>query len=306
MTGTISITSSDMAAWMHCRRSFTLSYIEDWKEPEIPYGALALGSRVHRALEHYNRGAGDPIAEHQRIALEDEAEMRRMGAPSWAIDQLYEDIIVGRNCVIAFLEWVAAEGPYHGYTVAGVESKLEHEILGGRVKLMGKADLLLARDVDGAIFTDDYKTSNRFRSGLRENLERSFQHHTYLTLLRLLKPDVQIAGAFYTVLFKAKNMASMKGPAVERFRAPATTRMAELKLRQIEAICTDILNHIDRVASEGPAVAYPTPQDSCRWCPFRNVCELMDDSPVAARALLDAKFERGGRHKRYKEFEEFS
>lgn len=300
MTEPLVITHSDIANFLSCRRRFDWSFNHDVRAPESLVGYFALGGRVHRAIEAFHNGE-DAVAFHEHIAMLDLAELESSSPAPWDLDQMYEDIIVGRNCVLAFLNWVATEAPYEGYVIHDVEKVIEAPILGGAVLLRGKADLVLEREIDGTLFVDDLKTSNRFRAGLRENFERSYQHVVYMSILRLINPERFVGGAWYTVIFKAKNMARMTSPPVERWAVPATTRTAVRKLGQIEAICMEILR-MRRITLGGdfahPA-AYPTPQDSCRWCEFRQPCELVEDSPDAAADMLDERFEKGHKHRRY-------
>lgn len=299
MSDAIVITHSDIASWLRCRRQFALGYVDDFHLPERPTGALATGSRVHQAIDHYITTGDDPVAEHQRLAEAAEKELLAADSPPWVLSDLYEDIIVGRNCVVAYMEWVDSEGPYAGYEIKS-EVKLRAPILGGRVELMGKADILLTRESDGWLFVDDLKTASAHtRTSLPVQLERSYQHNVYLALNQLINPAAVVGGAWYTVLYKAKNPARVTHPMVERFAVPARHSQAPIKMKQIERICSDILRFMDELATDGISVAYPTPGDSCRWCDFKHPCMLLDETPVSARAMLDDQYERGTRHGRY-------
>jgi PD-(D/E)XK nuclease superfamily len=296
---TITLTHSDLATFLTCRRKFDLAYINDFGKPEAVVGPLALGTRVHASIEAMHRDGTDPIDEHQRLALHDERWLIDSGAPSWDVDQLYEDIIFGRNCIDAYTEWVAAEGPYDGYKIHP-EQMLEGLICGGQVLLKGKADLLLEREDDGWLFIEDLKTASvHSRTSLPALLEKSYQHHVYMVLAHLTHPEQIIGGASYTVLYKVKVPLRATHPMVESIPAHATWRQAATKLRQIEQIAYEIIRMMEHRDDIGSALAYPSPQELCRWCQFRHPCDLLDDNPLGARALLDAEFVRGHRHDRY-------
>lgn len=295
----ITLTHSDLQAFLGCRRKFDFSYISDFGKPDAPTGPLALGSRVHAAIEAFHRTGIDPVVEHQRLALEDEKRLVEMDAPAWDMDDLYNDMILGRNCIDAYSDWIATEGVYDGFKIQP-EQMLEAPICGGEVLLRGKADLVLEREADGWLFIDDLKTASvKNRSSLPALLEKSYQHHVYMALAHHTNPERVMGGAWYTILYKVKVPERATFPMVERISAHATWRQAGTKLRQIEQICHEILRMMERRDDIGSVLAYPTPQDSCRWCEFRHPCDLLDDNPLGARALLDDEFTRGRRHVRY-------
>lgn len=298
------ITYSDIQDFLTCRRRWHWHYVADFGKPDSLIGPLALGSRVHRAQEHYYGTGGDPLAFYEELVSEDLERIELdPKTPSWGLDQFYKDVIVGRNCVEAHLEWLEVTGSDDGLEVVDVERVVEAPLLGGRVMLRGKVDVLFRDTETGFLIVNDQKTAGG-RSGARERLERSWQHHVYLIALRLSEPDEIVHKACYTVMQKVARRSRTKLPLVERFFVPGTTRTAPNKLRQLEAICSDMLESIERAATEGDAHAYPSPNYECTWCDFRAPCEIADESPVAVRAMLDREFVRGGRHSRYAAIEE--
>ena len=297
----IVITHSDIESFLQCWRRFAWAYVHDLSPPEAVWGALPLGSRVHTAIEaHYN--GEDAVDVHDAAAKADldllEADSKR---PPWALDQLYSDIIVGRNCVTSYLDFLKAGGDA-GLRVVGNERMVEVPFCGGAVILRGKIDRVFERDTDGAWIIDDLKTSSVYRAGLRERLERSYQPFVYTTIERLRNPDFYVAGATFTVIKKVSNKRHTKDALVERFPIPAMESVVRTKMKQLERICYKIMNLIDEVQKEGHIVAaYPSPADHCRWCAFRHPCELADENPLSAEAMLDAEYRRGHKHARYDE-----
>lgn len=298
MSSPIVVTHSDIAAFLRCRRSWAWGFMQDLSTREVEWGALALGSRVHAALEAFYRHGTDPAVEHQRLANEAIASAEAAGAPPWGMDTLYQDIVIGRNCIDGWKMWMEETGADHGLTLFGVEEMIEMPILGGAVTLRGKVDRLMTRDSDGAIIMDDWKTTGQWHAGLREKLERSYQHHVYLAICRHVYPTRYIAEANYTVIKKSQR--NMGFAAVERFRVPGTTRSAERKLKQIEFIVALMLEAIDDIKANGMDHAVPSPDESCRWCNFKQPCEIYDDAgPEAAEALLHEHYIVGRKHARY-------
>lgn len=293
----IYITHSDIKAFLLCRRQWYWSYVLDFKKPEKRVGALATGSRVHAALEHYYKTGEDPVAEHERLARADAEYVELEGSP-WELDDLYDDIIIGRNCVTAHQEWLAETGADSQYEVVAVERTIEAELIPG-VILRCKADVLF-RDVEtDFLVINDLKTDGNWTGGTREVLERSWQAPTYDLATMLAFPDEIIGGAHYTAMKKMKRPERSKLPLVERWPVPGLVRGRPSRKAQLEQIARDMVETMERIEAEGSKHTYPSPNPSCRWCDFKMPCELVDGSALAARAMLDDKFERGGRHARY-------
>ena len=295
----IIVTHSDLAAFLRCRRRWALGYLYDYNEKPTQWGPLSLGSRVHASLEATYKTGADPVLVHQRLGEEAIAEVEDSDPPPWALDQLYQDIIVGRACLEGWKIWQEESGADDGLDVVAVEQMLEHPILDGKVMLRGKVDLLRRRVSDSALVIDDWKTTGQWHAGLREKLERSYQHYVYLVLVSLVHPEMPINEAWYTVIKKSQR--NMGFAAVERFRVPGTTRSAAHKLMQIELICQDMIDEIERIRLN-PERLYPSPEESCRWCEYKKPCETWDDmGREVAFEMLDTLFIKGRRHVRYEE-----
>jgi len=294
----ITITHSDIAQFLSCRRQWWWGYAEDRTPPEKEVGALALGSRVHLAIleGHYRHGA-DPVAVHDTLVHEAYDRLQRAGAPEWEVGQLYDDAIVGRNCVEAYMNWLATDGPDHGYTVDAVEDQVEAPIMDGRVLLRGKIDLRF-RNAAGGLVIDDLKTSGRALSLVAPQLERSFQLYVYDWIQSLLTPDVWIVGGEYTVIRKVtKKQHGI--PMVERFSIPGFVRNRDSARRQLTAIIEQMITVLNQVGSRSiDELAYTTPQEACMWCAFRHPCTVYMENPAAGEEMLDTLYVRG-RHARY-------
>lgn len=299
MTDPLVVTHSDIATYLQCRRRWAWDFVFDYRKAEVSWGALACGTRVHKSLEHFYRTGGDAVAEHERLFRHDHDILEAdPDAPPWALDQMYEDVIVGRNAVSAYMDWLSDEGADDEYTVEDVEQVIEVPMLDGRVLLRCKADIIFRRKDNGFLALNDFKTDGGMY-GLREQLERSWQHSTYLIALRLKRPEEFVQEAYYTILKKVKNPKRVKSPMVERWRVPGTSRNAANKQAQLEVILSEMLLARDAVL-ENYAAAFPAPTQSCRYCEFKQPCEIADESPAASVEMLNANYIRGGRHARYK------
>jgi len=289
------LTSSDIDAFLTCRRAWGWGDVEGYNLPDKEVGPAALGTKVHQAiLEGWYMTGGDPVAHHDAIYRAALVRMGEEGAPEWDHDQLYKDWVVGRNCVEAYFEWMAREGADHGYTIEGVEQQVEAPILDGRVLLRGKVDLRMVRDADGSRRVSDLKTSGLQMTTVHHRLERSYQPVIYDWLLELDSGE-NVAAATFRIIKKVNKRSSGK-PQVEEFSVPGALRARANRRAMIERIAVEMLSL--RAKVDHPEVFYIHPSDACAWCEFRDPCRLADEDPAAARAMLDDLF-TAGRHARY-------
>jgi hypothetical protein len=247
---------------------------------------------VHRALDHYYSARLDPIEFHDRLGAEDADWMGATDQPSYALDELYSDIVIGRMMLTRYFEWIEDTGADSLWEIVSTEETIEAPILDGRVILRGKIDLKVRGLDTGFLLLNDWKTVGRWDAGQRASLERSFQHHVYMAIQDLLTPDDPVVEAWYTVLKKVKTRRP-KGPVIERFKVPGTLRTAPRKRAQIEHIVWQMLRAIEERAN------YPSPGLVCNWCDYRMPCELQDENPVAAEEYIETKLFVGGKHSRY-------
>lgn len=298
------ITHSDIKNFLDCRRKWYYDYVLDFRPAEKLTGPLALGTRVHSALEALYLGeTTDPVAWIDQKGREDLANLDvNPDTKPWDYDQMYEDMIIGRNCATLYMEWLAESNADANYRTVSVEEKVEVPILDGRAILRGKVDLLQEDVTSGLLCSNDFKTYAR-DDGLRDQLERSYQHWCYLIALQHVYPERIVECAQYTLLRKVKKIPAVapKSPLIQRFTVPATRRSIGAKKAQIERIALEMLNLRDKT---DPAVFYPSPGKPCTWCDYKAPCDIADESTEAALALLgNGKYVSGTRYDRYKDRE---
>lgn len=298
----IVITHSDLKNFLSCRRKWYYDYVLDYRPPEKLTGPLALGTRVHAALEAYYKGeTDDPVAWIDQKGKEDlEALDYNSNTKPWDYDNMYDDMIIGRNCMNLYMDWLTETGADDNYRVVSVEEKVEAPILDGRAVLRGKVDILVEDVASGLLCVNDFKTTADWGGGLREQLERSYQHWCYLIGMQHQYPDRNVECAQYTVLRKVKKIpakVSESSPLISRFAVPATRRNIGTKRAQIERIAAEMVYLRDQ---EDPAMFYPSPGDPCKWCPYKAPCEIADESTEASLALLgNGGYVQGTRYARY-------
>lgn len=295
----IVLTYSDINQFIRCRRSWYWGYYKNVRPVEKLYGAMPLGTRVHKAIEHYYKTGEDALERFEAIAAEDVETVESYGQP-WEADRLYEDIIVGRLCVSNHQQWLKVTGADAKYEVVAVEETQEAEIIPG-VIVRTKVDVKF-RDIEtGFLYNNDLKTDGTWMGSPWDFFERSWQGPIYDIVSRANTSEV-VDGSMYTVIRKAKRASSIKGAPVERRTMPGTRRTWKTKLEQLKVILTDIALTIEALDDGGDfTLTYPTPTRDCQWCPVKLPCSLMDESIDAATDYVLANYEIGGRHARYEE-----
>lgn len=295
------ITHSDIKNFIECRRRWHYDYVLDFRPPEPLTGPLALGTRVHSALEAYYRDeTDDPVAWIDQKGRDDLAALEvNPEAKPWDFDNMYADMIVGRNCMVLYMEWLVETNADANYRVVSVEEKVEVPLLDGAVILRGKVDTLQEDMSNGSFCTNDFKTTSDWGGDLRGQLERSYQHWCYLIAMAHNYPDRVVDCANYTVLRKVKKIPTTPpdSPLIQRFAVPSTRRSIGAKRAQIERIAMEMVNLSTKT---DPEVFYPTPGDPCKWCAYKSPCDIADEAPEASLALLtNGKFVSGTRYARY-------
>lgn len=293
------ITHSDIQNFLTCRRKWLYDYVLDFRPPEKTTGPLALGTRVHAALEAYYSGqTDDPVAWITKKGLEDMAALEMSdNLMPWDLSNMAKDMVIGENCMVAYMEWLEETNADANYRTVSVEEKVEVPILGGRAILRGKVDLLQEDVSNGLFCVNDFKTYAR-DDGLREQLERAYQHWCYLIGMQALYPERNVECARYTMLRKVEKFPkTLTAPLIQQFNVPATRRNLKTKTAQIERIALEMINLRDKT---DPAIFYPTPGKHCNWCDYRQPCEIADESQEASLQLLrNGKYVSGTRYARY-------
>ena len=294
----INLSHSDINLFLRCRRSFLWSYTMNYNAPDKLTGPLALGTRVHAALERMYLGE-DAIEAHDALAYADVETLESGFGPAWELDEIYKDIVVGRNCVAAYQDWQAETGADQGLTVLGVEQQIEAPILDGRVLLRAKLDLLMQRD-DGGIIGIDFKTTGRDLGRTQADLGRSYQLQLYDLVLRLSRPDSWISAAEYRVIRKVAKR-SRGVPQIAQFGVPGLLKRRATTQANIEGICLDIIDFIDSIGTKPmDQIAYPSPAESCSWCSWKDPCLIASEDGKAADEMLVSIY-GADRHARYEE-----
>lgn len=313
------VTNSELQTFKGCRRRWYLgTHLKLTPKRKKLDGPLPLGSRVHAALEVLHTG-GDPLVMYRELAA---ADVVKWG-DYWSeldISPMEEDtkkfasqLELGRIMVEGYLQWAAENGVDAGFKTISPEEKIDvffGVINDVKVHLMGKLDMRVEREIDGARLFVDYKTVGTSLEQKLASMELDEQFYMYQLLERLIGvedgDERNTQGSMVQLLRKVKRTGTARPP----FYARVEVHRSDVQLRnfwtRLNGEIRDLLR-VEEELNEGAShhyVAYPRPSSDCSWiCEFKKVCPMMDDGSDWERFLKD-HFESYDPLQRYSEKED--
>lgn len=273
-----------------CRRRWWFTYYRRL-QPKLQdfTGALALGSRIHEALDQYY-STGKPLLQaHADLVA---ADMKKMNDDFRDTSTLETEAELGRVMLEGYLEWVEIEGIDSELEMISTEEIIERPMMDGKVTLQGKIDMRVRRKLDGVRMFRDFKTVGGSFADFGSIAHMNEQILTYMVLEEAQNQDGERSeGGIFTMLRKVKRGAYAKPPFYDQI----TVRHNQFTLRsffqRLEGTLEDILRVRDALdAGESHYKhAYPRPTRDCKWkCQFFAICPLVDDGSAAEAAISDA------------------
>lgn len=296
MTDQIVVSNSSIQVFKDCRRKFWLRHYRQLRpKMKETTGALALGSRIHKALEiYYGELATGLTSEEANLPsiwaqlVEDDRDI--LEAEMMDTSTFDNEAELGRIMLEGYIQWLEDEGIDADLDIISQEETLEAEFMDGRVKVVGKIDQRVKRKSDGARFIRDFKTSANF-ADLYKTIQMNEQFILYM-VLEMLKKDEEdrVGGAIVTALKKNKRTAAAKPPFYDQVEVQHNIFELRNFFMRLQGELQQIVQFWDALdAGEDPqVVAYPSPSRDCSWkCPFAQVCPMFDDGSDVERALSD-------------------
>jgi hypothetical protein len=261
-------------------------------------GPLALGTRVHGALEAFYNGE-DLIESYMRLLEADRYTCLVEGLDEEALNSEGE---MGRIMLEGYIAWVEENGIDAQYDIISNEETLEMPMLDGRVILRGKIDMRLRRKSDGTRLIRDFKTVGQTFTQFASTLHLNEQALTYMTLDAYHNQEGDRAdGALFTLLKKNKQTARAQGPFYgeeEVLHNIFTLRSFWIRLNATLSDMMSVKDALDAGANH-QGVAGPRPSNDCTWkCPFFSICGMMDDGSAVEDAIADL-YDVGNPDERY-------
>jgi len=252
-------------------------------------GALALGSRIHEALDRYY-STGKPLLEaHAELVAED---MKKMNDEFRDTSTLETEAELGRVMLEGYLEWVEIEGIDAELEMISTEEIIERPMMDGKVTLQGKIDMRVRRKLDGVRMFRDFKTVGGSFADFGSQAQMNEQILTYMTLEEAQNQGGERSeGGIFTMLRKVKRGQYAKPPFYEQIEVRHNQFTLRSFFQRLEGTLEDILR-VRSALDAGESHykhAYPRPTRDCKWkCQFFAICPLVDDGSAAEAAISDA------------------
>ncbi len=283
------ISNSELQTFKDCRRRWWLSYYRRLRpRQENMTGALALGSRIHAALDDYY-GKSIPLLEAHSLHVEkDRLILNETFRDTSDLDSEAE---LGRIMLEGYLQWVEENGIDAELEMLSTEEIIEMPLLDNKVILQGKIDMRVRRKADGVRMFRDFKTVGGSFTDFAAMAHMNEQILTYMTLEAAQnKEGERSEGGIFTMLKKVKRSTNARPPFYEQMEVRHNVFTLRNFWQRLHGTINDLLA-TRKALDEGithQLVAYPRPSRDCKWkCAFFAVCPLLDDGSAAEQAISE-------------------
>lgn len=285
-SGAYKVSNSEIQTFKDCRRKWYFAYYRRLKPKAVKVtGPLALGTRVHEALDrHYSTGV-DLLSEYTNLLEEDKA----IAEENWLdLDEVESEGELGRRMLEGYEEWMAEEGIDADLEMISTEEILSMPMLDGEVELQGKLDMRVRRRSDGVRMFRDFKTTANF-SDIENTADINEQILTYMLLEAAQNTgDERSEGGIFTMLKKVKRSGNAKPPFYKQFEVRHNQYTLRNFWQHIHGVVGDLMN-VKKALDQGANhqfMAYPRPSRDCNWkCQFRAICPMADDGSAIEDAI---------------------
>lgn len=288
--GPLRISNSEVQTFKDCRRKWWLSYYRRLQPRQKEFtGALALGSRIHEALDMYYSKNIPLLEAHAQLVETDKKILVENYRDTYDLESEAE---LGRIMLEGYLQWVSENGIDAELEMISTEEIISMPLFDGNVELQGKIDMRVRRKADGVRMFRDFKTVGGSFTDFGSIAHMNEQILTYMMLEQAQnKPnDERTEGGIFTMLKKVKRSANARPPFYDQIEVRHNVFTLRSFWQRIHGVLTDLL-HTRKTLDEGGDhrfIAYPRPSRDCKWkCQFFTICPLFDDGSAAEQALSE-------------------
>lgn len=301
------VSNSELQTFKDCRRRWWLAWYRQLRSRfQSPVGVRAVGSRLHRALMRWYVPA-------TALAVDPREELERLIVLDWTLvcqthggEEHVSTELRRRFTDDANLERVMLEGYVQHIAETGIDAELEVisseayveaditrdvQVTGNEtpLKIIGRLDVRVRRQLDGArLFIDHKSVGNFTEPAALLPLDEQMLHYHLLEWLNTDSADERCDGALYNMLRRVKRTPQARPPFYQRIEVHHNRHAVESFKRRLVATVLDMRDVEERLDSgdDHRDVAYPRPSRDCRWkCDFFQVCGLFDDDSRAEDML---------------------
>jgi hypothetical protein len=285
----VRLSNSELQVFKDCRRKWWLQYYRRLQpKSKDMTGALALGSRIHAALDdHYANGT--PLLQaHTKLVDIDRQTLLADFRDTQALDTEAE---LGRIMLEGYEQWVEENGIDAELEMVSTEEKISAPLFNGTVELQGKLDMRVRRKGDGVRLFRDFKTVGGSLSDFANLAPMNEQILTYM-LLESTKTDEKERsdGGIFTMLKKVKRTATARPPFYDQIEVRHNIFTLRSFWDRIHGTIADLMRVRTALDSgeKHQYVAYPKPSRDCKWkCQFFTICTLIDDGSSSEQAISE-------------------
>jgi len=290
MTEPLHISNSEVQTYKDCRRKWWLSYYRRLQpKSKQMTGALALGSRIHEALDMYYSKNIPLLDAHSQLVDNDKKILVEAYRDTYDLESEAE---LGRIMLEGYLQWVEENGIDAELEMISTEEIISMPLLDNSVVLQGKIDMRVRRKADGVRMFRDFKTVGGSFTDFSSMAHMNEQILTYMMLETAQnKEGERSEGGIFTLLKKVKRSANARPPFYEQLEVRHNVFALRSFWQRIHGTLSDMLNTRKALDEGGDHrfVAYPRPSRDCKWkCQFFTICPMFDDGSAAEAAIEDA------------------
>jgi hypothetical protein len=251
-------------------------------------GALALGTRIHAALDDYYAN-GTPLLQAHANLVNTEKELLLQDFRD--VSELEKEAELGHIMLDGYLQWNEEEGIDADLEMISTEETIVMPMFNGEVELQGKLDMRVRRKADGVRMFRDFKTVGGSLSDFANLAPMNEQILTYMVLEQSKDKDGERSdGGIFTMLKKVRRSAAAKPPFYDQIEVRHNIFTLRSFWDRLHGTVTDLMRvrtALDK--GEQPSFhAYPSPSRDCKWkCKFYSVCTLVDDGSAAEQAISE-------------------
>jgi RecB family exonuclease len=285
--GPYKVSNSEIQTFKDCKRRWWFSYYRRLKpKAKRVTGPLALGTRVHAALDDYYTNETDLLDAYNTLMEKD----RAIAEANWLdITELESEGELGRIMLEGYLDWMAEEGIDSDLEMISTEEIISMPMFGGEVELQGKLDMRVRRKSDGVRMFRDFKTVGTTFEEFASTAHMNEQILTYMLLEAAQnKEDDRSEGGIFTLLKKVKRSGRAKPPFYEQIEVRHNVFTLRAFWQRIHGVVSDLIG-VKKALDAGTShlqVAYPHPTKDCRWkCSFYAICPMVDDGSAVEQAI---------------------
>ena len=294
MSGIIRLSNSELQTFKDCRRRWWLNYYRRLQPKQKDMtGALALGTRIHAALDaHYAQGT--PLLQAHSELVEKDKQL--LLADFRDVNDLETEAELGRIMLEGYEQWVEENGIDAELEMISTEEKIVAPLFNGAVELQGKLDMRVRRKADGVRLFRDFKTVGGSLSEFSSMAHMNEQVMTYM-LLESSKFDEKerSEGGIFTLIKKVRRTAAAKPPFYDHVEIRHNIFTMRSFWQRIHGTIADLMRIRTALdAGENPAFhVYPRASRDCKWkCQFFAICPMFDDGSAVEQALSDSYEEK--------------